>query len=319
MNSKRALALCLLATVAGCTSDDNEGSEIDVAKSAITTSDPELTSSVPPAESGVAGPSDPEWRPLPAGTPNGVGPAAYKPDRSTLLAQFFALSEVAAPAEAEAFFASNVPESEILECMESRGFTYMEDLSPEQMVSVDPYMSLPRDEFARQYGFGISATRLELFPPFPPNPNDAYVESLSSAQQAAWNEAARACRNMTTDGATYSTALNRATEEFRQTVNADDRLIVATEKYGSCMEGAGFDYDSPIAIRGHFATLASQASSTTLQEILRDEITAAVADESCGEPLIETFRTVATERFAEFESMLEARLADPHSAGQPQG
>jgi hypothetical protein len=319
MKSRFSLAMSFVLLVAsGCASDGGESSEVDFASS--TTAASEAQSTLPASPEGSSNPdfSAPEWQPLPAGTPSGVGPSAYRPDRSRLIAGFFALSEVAEPAESVAFFATNIPEGEVRTCMEVRGFTYLEDLSPEQMVAMNPFMSLSREEFARQYGFGISAVRLAIFPEFPPNPNDSYVESLSSAEQAAWNEAVRNCRNMTTDGATYSTALNTATAEFREALNADDRIIAATEQYGSCMAAAGFDFDSPLATRGHFASLAAQATSSVLEEVLQDEIRAAVADSSCGEPLIEMFRTVAMERFAEFESMLDAALANP-SSGQPQG
>ncbi|HEX6196717.1 MAG TPA: hypothetical protein VFZ37_12460 [Jiangellaceae bacterium] len=71
----------------------------------------------------------------------------------------------------------------VAQCMADEGFEYTAHaVNPEDYVS--PWMEaqqLPPEEFAEQYGYGISTMHYsEIEPDLPPDPNQEYRESLSS-------------------------------------------------------------------------------------------------------------------------------------------
>ncbi|MGD9702287.1 MAG: hypothetical protein AB7Q42_00680 [Acidimicrobiia bacterium] len=171
----------------------------------------------------------------------------------------------------------------IAECMRAEGFEYTVFVSKQSFSFESPYQDMTRREFVEKYGFGISTMYEEGFTPPEPNmedqevdPNNEYVDSLSSAEQTAYYEALYGPpqdepspeETVGTDrepvednfeyvpqgceGKAYSDESSPEDQEFiedistkmsteiYERVQADSRVVDATKAYAECMSDAGY-------------------------------------------------------------------------------
>lgn len=156
-------------------------------------------------------------------------------------------------------------------CMREEGFEYTpRDPSTRSVDDSDeegPF-SLPPDEFAEQYGYGISTIDLEdLMVDEPPSvaddPNDEYLQSLSPSAQMAYDDALygefvegeqqddRGCHGDASDevygpppgpdsAVTTYDALETEINALDERVRTDERVVAARDEWSNCLADAGF-------------------------------------------------------------------------------
>lgn len=234
----------------------------------------------------------------------GVGVAFTPPDDAVLLSILYSNLGVGTPEELEQAFSLNTPEAEIAECMSSEGFEY----EPGPDLPADPLASLEPAEFAAQYGFGIASQELGLLSA-PIDPNFAYINSLSEGQRDAYYATFNECRGWVpgNDRDRYFNALTVAIEEVRGSIETSDPVVEALAVWRSCMASAGYEYESPMAMRESlYAELGSD--SPDLEGLLEREIAIAVANVPCEADYKATYRGAVTDRFDEFKVLLDSAL-----------
>jgi hypothetical protein len=155
-------------------------------------------------------------------------------------------------------------------CMVDLGFEY---IPYEPQVYDASTAALEQAEFREQYGYGISTYIDQEMPTDDAyeDPNQPYIDSLSPANQEAYYAALwgdsydepavedgeppepSGCANeagteVYGDTSTQDDSLYRDLDEMEQAIQADERLVAATEDWSECMADAGFEYESQNAI-----------------------------------------------------------------------
>jgi hypothetical protein len=151
-------------------------------------------------------------------------------------------------------------------CMVDQGFEYI----PYEQEIYDPSeAALEQEQWREQYGYGISTYVGEDVPSMGEyvDPNQDYLDSLSEANLAAYNEAlwgesydepyvegteppppsgcaAEASDQVWGDDARRDESLYEDLDEMEQAIQADERLVAAKEDWSACMEEAGFSYET---------------------------------------------------------------------------
>jgi len=231
-------------------------------------------------------------------------------------ANFFSLLDIQTPTELRTFLSGNIPESEVADCMHSAGYEYVEEPSEIDSIADDPRMTMSATDYAATYGFGSAAETLGLMPHRPlaeQAPNLAHVQSLTKDEQTEWFQAQHWCRGgydtaRLDRGEAYSSAI----EQFREVLRSDPRVVEALATWVGCMRTAGHPFDDPQSMREVMWQRPKTGMSTDeLQQLFTDEVAVAVANVPCEAPYTETYRAVATERFAEFRSLYDAALSAP--------
>lgn len=105
----------------------------------------------------------------------------------------YGLSPSATPEEQKQFYWEQNRKTEelIATCMTEQGFTYVPDLNLGGSVVDGPERHLDDRGWVERYGYGVlhDAGQDQEQTPAPVNPNEAYVNSLTEAEQAAYYEA----------------------------------------------------------------------------------------------------------------------------------
>lgn len=211
----------------------------------------------------------------------------------------------------------NAAEADVARCMVDAGFQYQEGPSAKAQVQTDPRQTMPAQEYAATYGFGVAASELGLIPPPPADPNMDYVSSLSQGQRDAYYQSYRSCSSPAPDDPfRNSNSWNVALEQFRGAVDADERIMTAAAAWRDCMASAGFNYDAPPSMLDSFYTLLGGAGRAELQQLLVDEISVATANVPCEAALVAARREVITVRTEEFRALFDAAVA---SGAAPDG
>jgi hypothetical protein len=170
-------------------------------------------------------------------------------------------------------------------CMKEQGFDYVPFVLPVRfsfrregvgVISVDDGStpSLPPDQFAKQYGYGISTVDKSADQP-PADPNDAIVDAMSAAERVAYYHAlygpavalqkdgTLAHKELNIDDASCFSKAGTETEDQQVTVTtspalnafagltsemgaltqrelADPRMVAAMQTWTDCMAAAGY-------------------------------------------------------------------------------
>lgn len=214
-----------------------------------------------------------------------------------LLANLYTMSGVATAAEIDTAASFNRSEDEVAGCMVAAGWQY----EPDPPFG-DPRAGLSVEEFASRYGFGIVSN-----PTYEVSPNVEYVASLSPGQSAAYHSALFACQERGPDSPRwgFTNAWNVAFDQFREDIDADERVIGAVEDWRQCMAAAGYEYPSPNAMRGSFYTRMNSMSGDEREQLAIEERATAVANVPCQGDLDDVYRDVIAERFDEFKELLD--------------
>lgn len=166
----------------------------------------------------------------------------------------------------------------VADCMKQEGFEYIAQDPAAFMGSstFDEDIAFDSKEWAEKYGFGMSTTFGSdgfagpgTTPPT--DPNQAYVESLSEAERAAYHKAlygevpafdptsasttamaafepsgcdGEARRATDTSQAFYS-EFGDEMQEIYEGIQNDPAIVAALGKWTSCMAEAGYEYDTP--------------------------------------------------------------------------
>lgn len=284
-----AFTMCVLLIAPGCSTDGTTGSPVE--SSPIVSTTPSVASP-PPSQSTDA---------------NG---ASGETADATTLAELYSLLDVQTPAELVLFFATNIPESDVAKCMSAAGFDYVPGPSPEAQVAADPRTTLSPEEFAARYGFGVAASDLGLLPGPPPDLNQAYRQTLTKGEADAYNQVYFRCGGGTPDRIARSNALNGAVAEFRNVVDADDRVVAAVAAWSACLAAAGFTYDTPLSmLESFYSRLNSGISHDELEKLFTEEVAVATANVPCEAARRATYRDVVLERFGEYTTLRAAATA----------
>lgn len=229
---------------------------------------------------------------------------------ATQVAMVLSLLNVSTVEEWATALATNVPEHETAECMEAAGFEYVEGLSPDDEARRDPRRTMPADEYAARYGLGVTGWELGLFPPIS-DPNDEHVQSLTPAQQQAYQATLGTCRGMwDTERRAWSDALNVAVSQYHEALDADQRVVAALAAWRACLAAAGYVFESPQAMTASFyARMPVDIGREELEDLHADEVRVAVANVACEAAYRDEFRAVALERFDEYLALFDAARA----------
>jgi len=203
----------------------------------------------------------------------------------------------------------NAREADVALCMGDAGFQYQTGPTPEDQARFDPRQTMPADEYAASYGFGIAAPELGLTPALPADPNMDYISSLSQGQSDAYYQTHRVCSSPAPDDPfRNSNAWNAALEQFRGAADADESVVSAYATWRGCMATAGFDHDTPNSMRMSFYARLSGVDRAGLEQLHIDEVAAATANVSCEAALNATRREVITARSNEFRGLFDAAV-----------
>ncbi len=229
---------------------------------------------------------------------------------ATTLAEVYALLDVATPSETTTLMSTNIPEAEVAACMSRAGFQYTQGLDPAAQAALNPQNVLPPEEFAAKYGFGVTAQTLGKYPPQPPDPNVAYLSSLTPGQQSAYSAALFPCAGGTPERIAHSNAVNVALEQFREVLEADGRVAVARTTWSVCLGASGFNFATRMSmLESFYVRMNSGISHDELEQLFVEEVAVAVANVPCDSAYRTVFRAVVLERIGEYESFFAAAVA----------
>lgn len=170
-------------------------------------------------------------------------------------------------------------QSAIAQCMRDEGFEYT-PVDPAAMMSfggMDEDIPFDSKEWAETYGLGMSFTVGGDAPEpteMPTDPNAEYLESLSEAETSAYYKALHGdmpefdpteeptedsigfelggcegeARKSTDNSTAFFNEFGDEMDELYQKAQADPAFVAATEKWSTCMDDAGYDYDDQNAM-----------------------------------------------------------------------
>lgn len=215
-----------------------------------------------------------------------------------------------------AFLSENVSEDEIDACMNAAGFDYARDLTAEEQVADDVRFSVSPAEYAATYGFGVTGWDLGVIAPLEVSP--AQNARLHDTQTPEYYDMVDQCSGrFDEDRHARSDAMTVSVELFRAAIASDERIVAGLATWRACIVDAGYDFESPMAMRQTFYDRLGQADET-LQQIFDDEVRTAVANEPCEIVYNTVQREVIASRFSEFQAMFDAALtsgASPDAQG----
>jgi len=203
--------------------------------------------------------------------------------------------------------------------MLAAGFQYVEGLSPAASVAEDPRRTLSAEEFAAQFGLGVTAYDLGLIP-FVADPNLEYRSSLSASQLDSYIRTETSCSGADDpEQLSMGNALAVAVQQFRESIAADDRMVAAVGTWSGCLAASGFQFGNPQEMLESFYTrMNSRTGEVDLRALFDEEVAVAVANVACFDTYTATYRDVVLARFAQFEGLLATAIASG-SAPDAQG
>jgi len=157
-------------------------------------------------------------------------------------------------------------ENLIRDCMKTQGFDYVPVDPNAQQAALVGAQGMSKDDFEKQYGYGITTLYEQRRKLAVAGPNKALRDSLSEADRKAYDHAlygddptatfAEAldtgdysrlggCIKSATDhvfgGADVLQSLSSKLDELDQKIRADARMVKAVREWSACMRDAGFD------------------------------------------------------------------------------
>lgn len=311
-----AVPVAVLAVLgASCSSASDESSPLDSDEplDVAVTQSGEDAAPVPPI-SASSDPGDTEGATttaVAAGGAEAVSDFGASED-SRLLTIFYVLSGLGTADEDTWALSSGPSETAIGECMSSAGFQYSPGSGG---VQLQPSQSMPREEFAARFGFGVTMYALDLIPPVD-DPNAEYTLSLSQVEQIVFGDTLKSCLDTAPSGNPDavlepggSAAVSVVSAQFRDVVANDQRVLGALVDWQECLNSAGFDFENPEALRSSFYDRLVDMSQGELEALHDEEVIVATANVPCEAPYTEAVRQVVADRFGEFKSLYESALS----------
>ena len=156
-------------------------------------------------------------------------------------------------------------ENLIRDCMKTHGFEYVpQDPAAQEAALLGAQLS--KEDFEKQYGYGITTLYEQRRQQAVAGPNKAYRDSLSEADQKAYDKALYGddptatffdaldsgdfgrlggCLKQATEevfgGADTLETLSAKLDELDEEMRADARMVKAVKDWSACMREAGFD------------------------------------------------------------------------------
>lgn len=212
-------------------------------------------------------------------------------------------------------------------CMADAGFQFEQPPSGVESRFEAPEMAMDPYGYASQFGLGIAASSLGLFP-VPDdldaggNPTQEYFDSLSQGQRDAYFEQLTACVDEADvdGGAERQMAMNIAAPAYRTVVYADERVVTALEEWQTCLADAGFEFIDPERMRLSFWEQVEPYAGPSpvdpgtpeyeeLERIFATEREVALVNVRCEPAYEAAVRDVVADRLADFWELFDAALA----------
>lgn len=229
-------------------------------------------------------------------------------------------------------------------CMREHGFVYDVPPPSEELLMFVATTEISDEEFARTRGFGISTFVDDLLddreePAVDPNmarldrmsPDEirAYMQALEGEAFDAVTESdgclhrahADVYGPMSHQEVTLESDVQAALDDLYQAIEADPRIIAATDSWAQCMANAGYKFATPDAIYEHLVTLIHPLESVVLAgtsdptwpgltleqrqelaEIQSYELALAAVEWECSTLLVPTYTSVRIEYERHFVS-----------------
>ena len=157
-------------------------------------------------------------------------------------------------------------ENLIRDCMKAQGFDYVPQDPAAQEAALLGGQPMSKEDFEKQYGYGITTLYEQRRKLAVAGPNKAYRDALSEADRKAYDKALHGddptatffdaldsgdfsrlggCLKTATDqvfgGADVLQTLSAKLDELDQKMRADARMVAAVKEWTACMREAGFD------------------------------------------------------------------------------
>jgi hypothetical protein len=157
-------------------------------------------------------------------------------------------------------------ENLVRDCMKTQGFDYVPQDPVAQQAALVGAQGMSKDDFEKQYGYGITTLYEQRHQQAVAGPNRAIRDSLSEADRKAYDTALHGddptatfaealdtgdysrlggCIKTATDqvfgGADVLQSLSAKLDELDQKMRADSRMVKAVKEWSACMREQGFD------------------------------------------------------------------------------
>jgi hypothetical protein len=157
-------------------------------------------------------------------------------------------------------------ENLIRDCMKTEGFDYVPQDPAAQEAALLGGQQMSKDDFEKQYGYGITTLYEQRHKLAVAGPNKAIRDSLSEADRKAYDQALYGddptatfvdaldtgdysrlggCIKVATDkvfgGAEVLESLSAKLDELDEKMRADSRMVKAVKEWSTCMREKGFD------------------------------------------------------------------------------
>ncbi len=157
-------------------------------------------------------------------------------------------------------------ENLIRDCMKTQGFDYVPQDPAAQEAALLGGRGLSKDDFEKQYGYGITTLYEQRRQQAVAGPNEAIRDSLSEADRKAYDKALHGddptatfvdaidtgdysrlggCLKLATDrvfgGAEVLESLSAKLDELDEKMRSDSRMVKVVKDWSACMREKGFD------------------------------------------------------------------------------
>jgi len=186
-------------------------------------------------------------------------------------------------------------ERRIAACMAGKGFDYTPQTAPSTPGGTPGWDTM---EFARRYGYGITTWSAipetsTAAPDATASPGQGASDQDPAYQTALWGPVPDDGTQAWQPGGCYGQAYTevfddpvaQALASMQTQVDDDTRVVRAQRAWASCMAGKGYRYatsdDAMSAISDRFFTPDGQLEGAALKKLRTQEISTAVADQTC--------------------------------------
>ena len=230
-------------------------------------------------------------------------------------------------------------ENLIRDCMKAQGFDYVPVDPAAQQAALTGTPGMSKDDFEKQYGYGITTLYEQRHQLAVAGPNKALRDSLGEADRKAYDEALYGddptatfvdaldtgdysrlggCLKSSTEqvfgGADVLSSLSDKLDELDQKMRADSRMVKAVQAWSTCMREAGFDgleeqeeVDDVLAkklediIDSESATAGGEAEydKAALAALQKEEVAMVAADIKCEEEHVADIEEKVAEEYEE--------------------
>ncbi len=216
-------------------------------------------------------------------------PDAFEPVSREQL--FASMAGIASGDQARVVDVSLLHEEETLkgECMREAGFDYI-TANPNMLTDYAPQTNIHDPDFAKNFGFGISA---ETYGGIEPNPNDQTIMALSESESQSWAQSEERCtvdaRAAVEERLGEMEPLLKLADDINQIAKSNDGFLQAQAAWKQCMTDAGFQFSGNSfddLFQEHLDRYAADPENYDRSA----EIDAAVASASCDGDQWEKYR-----------------------------